>query len=41
MVDDASELSYLGKELEDHVAKLDVPVKVLRMEKRAGLVKAR
>ncbi len=41
LVDDASEMSHLGKELEDYVAALEVPTRVLRMEKRSGLVPAR
>ena len=32
---------YLGKKLEDYVAKLPVIVKVLRTEKRSGLIRAR
>lgn len=34
-------VEYLGKELEDHVAKLSVPTKVLRTGKRSGLIRAR
>ena len=34
-------VEYLGKKLEDHVAKLPVPVKVLRTGKRSGLIRAR
>ena len=34
-------LDYLGKELEDHVAKLPVPVRVMRTGKRSGLIRAR
>ncbi|XP_076067790.1 polypeptide N-acetylgalactosaminyltransferase 5 isoform X4 [Oratosquilla oratoria] len=41
LVDDASERDYLGKELEDHVATLPVPVHVLRTGKRSGLIRAR
>jgi len=41
LVDDASERDYLGKELEDHVAKLPVPVRVMRTGKRSGLIRAR
>jgi len=41
LVDDASNEAHLGKELEDYVAKLPVPVHVLRMEKRSGLIRAR
>lgn len=41
LVDDASERDFLGKELEDYVATLEVPVKVLRTGKRSGLIRAR
>lgn len=41
LVDDASERDYLGKELEEYVAKLEVPVKVMRTGKRSGLIRAR
>ncbi|KPM06532.1 polypeptide N-acetylgalactosaminyltransferase 5-like protein [Sarcoptes scabiei] len=41
LVDDASEREYLGKKLENYVAKLPVPVKVLRTGKRSGLIRAR
>jgi len=41
LVDDASERDYLGKELEDHVARLPVPVRVMRTGKRSGLIRAR
>jgi len=40
-VDDASNEEHLGKELEDYVAKLPVPVHVMRMGKRSGLIRAR
>lgn len=33
--------AFLMKPLEDYVAKLKVPVKVFRSEKRTGLVRAR
>ncbi|XP_050509496.1 polypeptide N-acetylgalactosaminyltransferase 5 isoform X1 [Diabrotica virgifera virgifera] len=41
LVDDASEGKHLGKKLEDYVAKLPVPVHVLRTERRSGLIRAR
>ncbi|TRY79170.1 hypothetical protein TCAL_09989 [Tigriopus californicus] len=41
LVDDASEHAHLGKELEDYVATLSLPVKVLRTGKRSGLIRAR
>lgn len=40
LVDDASERRYLGKELDDAVAKLD-KVRILRSLNRTGLVGAR
>lgn len=43
LVDDASDREYLGKKLDDHMANLPFGFKgrVLRMEKRSGLIKAR
>ncbi|BES92099.1 polypeptide N-acetylgalactosaminyltransferase [Nesidiocoris tenuis] len=41
LVDDASERAHLGQELEEYVANLPVTVKVLRTEKRSGLIRAR
>ncbi|XP_057371576.1 polypeptide N-acetylgalactosaminyltransferase 1-like [Daphnia carinata] len=41
LVDDASNRTFLGKPLEDHVSKLAVTVMVLRSDKRIGLVRAR
>ncbi|XP_046673810.1 polypeptide N-acetylgalactosaminyltransferase 5 isoform X1 [Homalodisca vitripennis] len=41
LVDDASEREHLGQQLEDYVATLPVTVKVLRTEKRSGLIRAR
>ncbi|XP_069960585.1 polypeptide N-acetylgalactosaminyltransferase 5 isoform X2 [Cherax quadricarinatus] len=41
LVDDASERDYLGKELEEHVKTLPVPVRVLRTGARSGLIRAR
>ncbi|XP_061698141.1 polypeptide N-acetylgalactosaminyltransferase 13 isoform X3 [Syngnathoides biaculeatus] len=41
LVDDFSERDFLGKKLEDYVQTLDVPVKILRMEQRSGLIRAR
>jgi len=34
-------IDFLGKQLEDYVSKLSVPVKVLRTGKRSGLIRAR
>ncbi|XP_050535086.1 polypeptide N-acetylgalactosaminyltransferase 5 isoform X1 [Daktulosphaira vitifoliae] len=41
LVDDASERDFLGKKLEDYVTTLPVKTKVLRTEKRSGLIRAR
>ncbi|XP_067136293.1 polypeptide N-acetylgalactosaminyltransferase 13 [Centruroides vittatus] len=41
LVDDYSERDYLGEKLQNYVAKLEVPVKVLRTGKRSGLIRAR
>ncbi|XP_020809163.1 polypeptide N-acetylgalactosaminyltransferase 5 isoform X1 [Drosophila serrata] len=41
LVDDASERDFLGKQLEEYVAKLPVKTFVLRTEKRSGLIRAR
>lgn len=41
LVDDASEREHLGRQLEDYVATLPVPVHVLRTGKRSGLIRAR
>ncbi|KAI5107175.1 polypeptide N-acetylgalactosaminyltransferase 13 isoform X1, partial [Silurus meridionalis] len=41
LVDDASERDFLKKQLEDHVKTLEVPVRILRMEQRSGLIRAR
>lgn len=41
LVDDASDRKFLGKPLEDYVAELPVPVKVLRQTVRQGIVPAR
>ncbi|KAL3832145.1 hypothetical protein ACJMK2_023816, partial [Sinanodonta woodiana] len=41
LVDDASERDELGKELDRYVAKLPVPVHVVRSEERTGLIRAR
>lgn len=41
LVDDASERDFLGRQLEEYVAQLSVPVHVLRMESRTGLIRAR
>ncbi|XP_039284794.1 polypeptide N-acetylgalactosaminyltransferase 13 isoform X2 [Nilaparvata lugens] len=41
LVDDASTRKFLGKELDDYVAKLPVPTRVLRTGKRDGLIRAR
>ena len=41
LVDDASDRAHLGKQLDDYVRKLPVPVRVFRTGKRSGLVRAR
>ncbi|XP_067866668.1 polypeptide N-acetylgalactosaminyltransferase 1 isoform X2 [Heterodontus francisci] len=41
LVDDASERDFLNKPLEKYVKKLQVPVRILRMEQRSGLIRAR
>ncbi|KAF6212957.1 hypothetical protein GE061_010670 [Apolygus lucorum] len=41
LVDDASDRAHLQQGLEDYVAELPVKVKVLRTEKRSGLIRAR
>ena len=41
LVDDASEQEHLGKDLENYVAKLPVPVHVFRTGTRSGLIRAR
>uniref|UniRef100_A0A4W4FNE7 Polypeptide N-acetylgalactosaminyltransferase n=1 Tax=Electrophorus electricus TaxID=8005 RepID=A0A4W4FNE7_ELEEL len=41
LVDDASERDFLKKKLEDYVKTLEVPVRILRMEQRSGLIRAR
>ncbi|GAB1597396.1 polypeptide N-acetylgalactosaminyltransferase 1-like isoform X14 [Argonauta hians] len=41
MVDDASERGYLGKKLDDYVAKLTAKVHIVRLEERTGLIRAR
>ncbi|XP_078796096.1 polypeptide N-acetylgalactosaminyltransferase 13 isoform X2 [Oryzias latipes] len=41
LVDDASERDFLKKKLEGYVRTLEVPVKILRMEQRSGLIRAR
>ena len=41
LVDDASEHSHLGQQLEDYCAKLPVSTRVLRTGKRSGLIRAR
>jgi len=40
-VDDASEAAHLGAPLEAAVARLDVPVLIVRSIQRIGLIKAR
>ena len=40
-VDDASEHSHLGSELEDYVSRLPIPVHVFRTGTRSGLIRAR
>ncbi|NXO81387.1 GLT13 acetylgalactosaminyltransferase, partial [Sitta europaea] len=41
LVDDASEREFLKASLENYVQKLGVPVRILRMEQRSGLIRAR
>uniref|UniRef100_A0A8C8YU50 Polypeptide N-acetylgalactosaminyltransferase n=1 Tax=Prolemur simus TaxID=1328070 RepID=A0A8C8YU50_PROSS len=41
LVDDASERDFLKRPLESYVKKLKVPVNVIRMEQRSGLIRAR
>jgi hypothetical protein len=41
LVDDASEQSHLGQDLEDYAARLPLPVHVLRTGVRSGLIRAR
>ena len=41
LVDDASEHSHLGSQLEDYVSRLPIPVHVFRTGVRSGLIRAR
>ncbi|MCL4129950.1 UNVERIFIED_CONTAM: hypothetical protein GTU68_042670 [Idotea baltica] len=41
LIDDASEREFLKKPLEEHVAQLPVPVRVIRTGNRTGLIRAR
>ncbi|XP_041858166.1 polypeptide N-acetylgalactosaminyltransferase 13 isoform X1 [Melanotaenia boesemani] len=41
LVDDASERDFLKKKLENYGRTLEVPVRILRMELRSGLIRAR
>lgn len=41
LVDDASEQDHLGRKLEEYVAQLPVPTRVLRTGTRSGLIRAR
>uniref|UniRef100_A0AAQ4RME7 Polypeptide N-acetylgalactosaminyltransferase n=1 Tax=Gasterosteus aculeatus aculeatus TaxID=481459 RepID=A0AAQ4RME7_GASAC len=41
LVDDASERDFLKRPLEQYVRRLEVPVRVVRMEQRSGLIRAR
>ena len=41
LVDDKSTFEYLGKQLDEYVNTLPIIVKVVRMEERFGIVKAR
>uniref|UniRef100_A0A7N6A5J9 Polypeptide N-acetylgalactosaminyltransferase n=1 Tax=Anabas testudineus TaxID=64144 RepID=A0A7N6A5J9_ANATE len=40
-LDDASERDFLKKKLENYARTLEVPVRILRMEQRSGLIRAR
>ncbi|XP_037074927.1 polypeptide N-acetylgalactosaminyltransferase 3-like [Pollicipes pollicipes] len=41
LVDDASERSFLGRPLDEYVARLSVPTRIVRIEERTGLIRAR
>ena len=41
LVDDASERDFLGKQLEDYIARLPISVRLFRTGKRSGLIRAR
>ncbi|XP_043236677.1 polypeptide N-acetylgalactosaminyltransferase 1-like isoform X2 [Amphibalanus amphitrite] len=41
LVDDASERSFLGRPLDEYVAQLSVPTRVVRIEERTGLIRSR
>nr|XP_019777795.1 polypeptide N-acetylgalactosaminyltransferase 13 isoform X2 [Tursiops truncatus] len=41
LVDDASERDFLKLTLDNYVKNLEVPVKIIRMEERSGLIRAR
>jgi polypeptide N-acetylgalactosaminyltransferase len=41
LVDDASNRTFLGEELERHIARLSVPTRVVRSKERVGLIRAR
>ena len=41
LVDDASDRSFLGRPLDEYVALLSVPTRVVRIEQRTGLIRAR
>lgn len=41
LVDDKSTLEFLGDQLEEYVKTLPIPVRLIRMEERFGIVKAR
>ncbi|XP_038645489.1 polypeptide N-acetylgalactosaminyltransferase 13 isoform X4 [Scyliorhinus canicula] len=41
LVDDDSERDFLKKPLENYIKNLQVPVKIIRMEQRSGLIRAR